>query len=226
MNITGTLSRTGNLKPNLKTSPSLFTHAKSAHQSILIKHTGLEAQTRVSEGQDLASRKRYTVGSLSEGTVALQIYSFQWLNINGRHLGFTILIGRMTEVLAPDIYMELTAPHIHVPCIMLCICKWELNDLAEECFWGYSTAAVCGSKLQRLDGENYCHNGNVCITTAMLVSLSAWHQLYRWVSGNINWLIKTKMFYGKSVPSRAMVIVCGEPLCHIDSPLTAVSMHD
>jgi hypothetical protein len=30
MNITGTLPPTGNLKPNLKTSPSLFTHAKSA----------------------------------------------------------------------------------------------------------------------------------------------------------------------------------------------------
>ena len=29
MNITGTLPPTGNLKPNLKTSPSLFTHAKS-----------------------------------------------------------------------------------------------------------------------------------------------------------------------------------------------------
>jgi hypothetical protein len=30
MNITGTLPPTGNLKPNLKASPSLFTHAKSA----------------------------------------------------------------------------------------------------------------------------------------------------------------------------------------------------
>ena len=30
MNITGTLAPTGNLMPNLKTSPSLFTHAKSA----------------------------------------------------------------------------------------------------------------------------------------------------------------------------------------------------
>ena len=29
MNITGTLPPTGNLKPNLKASPSLFTHAKS-----------------------------------------------------------------------------------------------------------------------------------------------------------------------------------------------------
>jgi hypothetical protein len=31
MSITGTLPPTGNLKPNLKASPSLFTHAKSAH---------------------------------------------------------------------------------------------------------------------------------------------------------------------------------------------------
>ena len=30
MNITGTLHPTGNLKPNLKAGPSLFTHAKSA----------------------------------------------------------------------------------------------------------------------------------------------------------------------------------------------------
>jgi hypothetical protein len=30
MNITGMLPPTGNLKPNLKASPSLFTHAKSA----------------------------------------------------------------------------------------------------------------------------------------------------------------------------------------------------
>ena len=30
MNITGTLPPTGNLKPNLKASPSLFMHAKSA----------------------------------------------------------------------------------------------------------------------------------------------------------------------------------------------------
>ena len=34
MNITGTLPPTGNLKPNLKASPSLFTHAKSA-QSVI-----------------------------------------------------------------------------------------------------------------------------------------------------------------------------------------------
>ena len=30
INITGTLPPTGNLKPNLKASPSRFTHAKSA----------------------------------------------------------------------------------------------------------------------------------------------------------------------------------------------------
>jgi hypothetical protein len=30
------------------------------------------------------------------------------LDVNGRHLGFTFLIGRMTDVLAPDIYSSLT----------------------------------------------------------------------------------------------------------------------
>jgi hypothetical protein len=29
-------------------------------------------------------------------------------DVNGRHLGFTCLVGRMTEVLAPVIYIELT----------------------------------------------------------------------------------------------------------------------
>jgi hypothetical protein len=48
MNITGTLPPTGNLKPNLKASPSLFMHAKSAQS---VNH---DVNTR-----DVTTRSRY-----------------------------------------------------------------------------------------------------------------------------------------------------------------------
>jgi hypothetical protein len=37
------------------------------------------------------------------------------LEVNFRHLGFTFLISRMTEVLAPDIYIELSVPNKENP---------------------------------------------------------------------------------------------------------------
>jgi hypothetical protein len=55
MNITGTLPPTGNLKPNLKASPSLFTHAKSAQS---VNH---DVNTR-----DVTTRSS-------------TLYSFQWV---------------------------------------------------------------------------------------------------------------------------------------------------
>ena len=60
MNITGTLPSTRNLKPNLKTSPSLFTHAKSAQS---VNH---DINTRVWGSRFGFKKKR---GSLSEGSV-------------------------------------------------------------------------------------------------------------------------------------------------------------
>jgi hypothetical protein len=48
MNLTGTLPPTGNLKPDLKASPSLFTHAKSAQS---VNH---DVNTR-----DVTTRSRY-----------------------------------------------------------------------------------------------------------------------------------------------------------------------
>jgi hypothetical protein len=66
MNITGTLPPTGNLKPNLKTSPSLFTHAKSA-QSV-----NPDINTRVWGSRFGFKKKR---GSLSEGSVPVLFIS-------------------------------------------------------------------------------------------------------------------------------------------------------
>ena len=60
MNRTGTLPPTGNLKPNLKASPSLFTHAKSAQS---VNH---DINTRV-WGSRFGFKKK--IGSLSEGCV-------------------------------------------------------------------------------------------------------------------------------------------------------------
>jgi hypothetical protein len=57
MNITGTLPPTGNLNPNLKVSPSHFTHAKSA-QSV-----NRDINTRV-WGSRFGFKKK--IGSLSE----------------------------------------------------------------------------------------------------------------------------------------------------------------
>ena len=66
MNITGTLPSTGNLKPNLKTSPSLFTHAKSAQS---VNH---DINTRV-WGSRFGFKKK--MGSLSEGSVPVLFIS-------------------------------------------------------------------------------------------------------------------------------------------------------
>ena len=33
------------------------------------------------------------------------------MDVNGRHLAFTFLVDRMTEILAPDMYIELTGVH-------------------------------------------------------------------------------------------------------------------
>ena len=66
MNITGTLPPTGNLKPKLKTSPSLFTHAKSAQS---VNH---DINTRV-WGSRFGFKKK--IGSLSEGSVPVLFIS-------------------------------------------------------------------------------------------------------------------------------------------------------
>jgi hypothetical protein len=42
------------------------------------------------------------------------------LDANGRHLGFTFLIDRMTDVLGPDIYIELTG---RSSLIRVCACS-------------------------------------------------------------------------------------------------------
>jgi hypothetical protein len=66
MNITGTVPSTRNLKPNLKASPSLFTHAKSA-QSV-----NYDINTRA-WGSRFGFKKR--IGSLSEGSVPVLFIS-------------------------------------------------------------------------------------------------------------------------------------------------------
>ena len=66
MNITGTLPSTINLKPNLKTSPSLFTHAKSAQSA---NH---DINTRV-WGSRFGFKKK--IDSLSEGSVPVLFIS-------------------------------------------------------------------------------------------------------------------------------------------------------
>ena len=68
MNITGRLpAPTVNLKPNLKASLSLFTHAKSAQS---VNHN---INTRV-WGSDFGFKKK--IGSLSEGSIPV-IFIFQ-----------------------------------------------------------------------------------------------------------------------------------------------------
>jgi hypothetical protein len=64
MNITGMLTPTGNLKPNLKTSPSLFTHAKSAQS---VNH---DINTRLWR---FGFKKK--IGSLSEGSIPVVFIS-------------------------------------------------------------------------------------------------------------------------------------------------------
>jgi hypothetical protein len=66
MNITGTVPSTRNLKPNLKASPSLFTHAKSAQS---VNH---DINTRV-WGSRFGFKKK--MGSLSEGSVPVLFIS-------------------------------------------------------------------------------------------------------------------------------------------------------
>jgi hypothetical protein len=67
MNITGTLPPTGNLKPNLKTSASLFTHAKSAQS---VNH---DINTRVWGSRFDGFKKK--IDSLSEGSVPVLFIS-------------------------------------------------------------------------------------------------------------------------------------------------------
>jgi hypothetical protein len=62
LNITGTLPPAGNLKPNLKASPSLFTHAKSTQS---VNH---DINTRV-----WGFKKN--IGSLSKGSVPVTFIS-------------------------------------------------------------------------------------------------------------------------------------------------------
>ena len=50
------------------------------------------------------------------------VYDLQsyWTSMYGRHLGFAFLIDRMTEVLTPDIYIELTVFAYFVFQLMTC----------------------------------------------------------------------------------------------------------
>jgi hypothetical protein len=66
MNITGTLYPTGNLKPNLKASPSFFTRAKSGQS---VNH---DIDTHV-WGSRFGFKKK--IGNLSEGIVIVLFIS-------------------------------------------------------------------------------------------------------------------------------------------------------
>ena len=61
MNTIVTLPPIGNLKPNLKASPSLSTHAKSAELQSCYRLASLDPPDSRVWGSDLISRKTYTV---------------------------------------------------------------------------------------------------------------------------------------------------------------------